>query len=243
MSLLHHLSRTLLDAVYPPACLLCELPLDERPRTAMLCETCRAALIHDPLSACPRCASSVGLGVDVSAGCPRCRDHTFKFASVLRLGPYDHKLRDAVLMMKSLRGETLAESLGVLWFEHQQERFRVLKPQAIVPIPLHFRRRWQRGYNQAEALADQIAAGLGVPCRPVWLRRIRHTPMQTASSASARRENVKGAFAAFRPAAVSNLRILLVDDVLTTGATVDAATDALLKAGAAQVDAAILAHR
>jgi ComF family protein len=113
----------------------------------------------------------------------------------------------------------------------------------VVPVPLHWRRRWGRGHNQAEALGREIARGLGVPFDPWVLQRVRHTPQQLQPSASARRENVKGAFRARSGATVARQTVLLVDDVMTTGSTAGEAARTLRGAGAARVIVAILARR
>jgi len=145
--------------------------------------------------------------------------------------------------MKYSQGETLAETLGLVWVEHQRDLFNRLNPDLILPVPLHFWRRLRRGYNQAQSLAEMIARRLSRPCRPRWLRRIRDTPLQSMQSATARRQNVIGAFALSAWAQVKDSRVLLIDDVLTTGATADAVAGVLIHAGAAQVDVAVLAHR
>jgi ComF family protein len=198
-----------------------------------LCQRCAAAL-PSPLAYCRRCASSVGPG----AACNRCAAERYHYERVTRLGIYDGTLRDAVLAMKFEAGEPLARTLGRLLARHIET-----KPDAVVPVPLHWRRRWSRGYNQAQALAESLAKGLACPCNSKVLKRVRATPQQFSQSATARRENVKGAFAVRRAAAIQGRRILLVDDVLTTGATASEAARALLQAGAKTVDVAVLAHR
>ena len=224
---------------FPPACLVCDADL--RAAGGHFCGECRAALAREEFATCPRCASPVGPHADVSDGCPRCRGERFHFASAVRLGPYAGRLRDAILLTKRGGAEALAGRLGELWGGERREQLLVGDPQFLVPVPLHWRRRWARGYNQADELAFGLSRVLDLPCRRDALRRTAHTAMQSQTSSRAeRRANLAGRFHARRP--VPGARILLVDDVLTTGATADAATVALLAAGAAQVRVAVLAH-
>jgi ComF family protein len=143
--------------------------------------------------------------------------------------------------MKHLPGEGLAEVMGELWAAHLEKRLCEMKADVIVPMPLHWLRRLQRGYNQSEALARAMAKRLGVPCKPSCLRRIRYTAQQQQKSAAARRENVRNAFFAPPRAGLRDKTILLVDDVLTTGSTANDAARALRAAGAKRVVVAVLA--
>jgi len=104
----------------------------------------------------------------------------------------------------------------------------------IVPMPLHWRKRWQRGFNQAELLAIEIGCRTNVPVRNA-LRRMRNTPSQAGLTSSKRRQNVSGAFQAKKPATLDGRRVLLIDDVMTTGATAASCSRALKRAGARQV--------
>jgi ComF family protein len=152
-------------------------------------------------------------------------------------------LREVILRLKQATGEGLAEVIGRLWVEHATEKLRQLKADVVIPVPLHWFRHWRRGYNQAETLAAAAAQGLRLPCLPRCLRRIRNTPKQTLQSApSQRRANVRGAFVARQSRALAGKRVLLIDDVLTTGATASEAARALRSAGAASVAVAVLAH-
>src|SRR5262249_59116471 len=112
----------------------------------------------------------------------------------------------------------------------------------VVPVPLHWLRRWQRGYNQSEAIARTLARALGVPCQPHVVRRVRRTLTQANLSLTARRENMRGAFEPRRGAALRGKTVLLVDDVMTTGSTVHEAAPALKKGGAGRVILAALAR-
>jgi ComF family protein len=234
-----HAWQPLADLLYPPRCLVCHRP----PRLSRdrFCDECRPALFQDASLACPRCAMTVGpFGVQ-GGRCPACRHQPLGFEAALRLGVYDDQLGEAVRLIKHAVHEGLAEELGEQWAEARRQAFDTLGPDAVVPVPLHWRKRLQRGYNQSAALAFGLARRLGKPYRPRWLKRIRATEEQKAqASLAARRENVKDAFSA-RPDAAGQ-HVLLVDDVMTTGATASEAAGALLKAGSSRVTVAVLAR-
>jgi ComF family protein len=241
---LHALGRDLVQGLvallYPGICVACgrSLPPEEHP----FCATCRRELTSDPHPTCPRCASSVGPHVVLDNGCLACRGEKFHFERVLRLGPHEGLRRELILQMKNASGENMAEWLGGLWAEHAEPVLRPLGADVIVPIPLHWRRWWSRGYNQSAVLARALADRLGLPCRPRWLRRVRHTPRQTEQSAAARRANVAGVFQVSRGAVFRDRTVLLVDDVLTTGSTASEAARVLRAAGARAVFVAVVAH-
>ena len=115
---------------------------------------------------------------------------------------------------------------------------------ALVPVPLHWRRLWARRFNQSAALAEAISASSGIAGRHAALRRVKATPQQVGLSRSRARHNVQGAFRVAPPskAEVAGRRLIVVDDVLTSGATSDACARALLRAGAAQVDVLVFAR-
>lgn len=226
--------------LFPGSCWMCGQMLASG--QTGFCPACRQALTTDPLPTCPRCSSSVGPHVELSGGCQRCRGMSFAFDEALRLGPYDGLLRDAVLRMKDWQGEGLAEMLGALWAEHAGVRLRSKGLDAVVPVPLHWARRWLRGYNQSQALARTLAAGIDVPCESGWLRRVRWTGAQTPLPAAERRKNLRGAFRARRGLNLEGKTVLLVDDVLTTGTTASEAARALRAARPARIIVAVLAH-
>lgn len=242
LSTLRELVRGFDRLIYPPHCLVCSAPFDPQGPHS-LCPPCLQALSSDPFPACPRCCSSIGPHVATDDGCSRCRGERFAFDGGRRFGVYDGRLKDAVLQMKTLSGESLAETLGLIWAARDRQAFEELGPDVVIPVPLHWRRRVARGYSQSAAVASFLARGLDRPFNGAWLRRVKATPKQFTQSPTARRENLKDAFRTTWRCRVRGKRVLLVDDVLTTGATCHEAAKALKAAGAAQVWAAVLAHR
>jgi len=235
--------RTLFDGflrlAFPPSCFGCGELLT--PAVADFCPECRQALLADGQPSCPRCGSDVGPFVPLDGGCSRCRDTKFHFERVFRLGGCDGLRRDVVLRMKHGAGETLADAAGQVMAERLAAQLKGLCPQVVIPVPLHWRRRLERGYNQSDMLASSLARRLEVPCRPSWLRRIRNTPQQTQQTPAGRRDNVRGAFRAGRRGRLRAKTVVLVDDVLTTGSTCSEAARSLCHAGAEHVIVAVLA--
>src|SRR5262249_1510901 len=137
------------------------------------CDACEKALSFDPDSVCPRCAATTGPYTIRDGACALCRGVNYHFDRVHRLGPYGGLLRDVVLRMKNSGGQITAEVMGGFWAKIMAGRLRDLGATVIVPVPLHWYRHWQRGYNQSEVLARALARELGAPCRHRWLRRIK----------------------------------------------------------------------
>jgi ComF family protein len=241
MSLVRELGRGLLQLLYPNVCQACDRGLPEE--QTRFCAACRDALTRNLLPNCPRCAQSIGPYALLDGGCSACRDLRYHFDAVFRMGPYEEPLRGLILRAKHARGEGTADALGALWAEHCFPVLAGLNARTVVPIPLHWWRRLQRGFNQSEAFARRLADRLNVPCRSRWLRRTRYTLPQTQQTPSGRVANVRGAFRAtgFAHGKVSGT-VILVDDVLTTGSTCSEASRALKEAGAERVYVAVLAR-
>lgn len=226
--------------LYPGCCLLCGQLL---PASAKhFCFECRRDVFTDPFLSCPRCAGTVGPFAIAEGRCVACRNESFAFEQTLRLGPYDGLRREVILRLKNQRGESLAELLGECWAEQSAARFASLGLDVLVPVPLHWLRRWRRGYNQSAALCRGLSTHLRLPYSTASLRRVRHTPRQTTQTPAGRKANVRGAFRARSGAFLQDRSVLLVDDVMTTGATVAEASRALLTAGAKRVVVAVLAR-
>lgn len=238
------LARHAVGWIYPNACLVCDTPeIEGAPLRHGLCSECFRVVAVDPHLSCPRCAHTVGPHSDTSDGCGACRADGFAFDRAVRLGPHTGKLRDAVLRMKLPAGEGLADNLGALLAEVLAPRLAGEGVGLVAPVPLHWWRRWSRGYNQAEALARPLAAALGAPFEPRLLRRARRATQHAQTTRAARRANVADAFRVPAGARVSGKTVLLVDDVMTTGSTLDAVARVLIEAGAGRVAVAVAARR
>jgi ComF family protein len=228
--------RTLADAalaiLLAPACAACARPLDS-PTRGPVCGACWAAIVPITPPLCDSCGDPLPSWRVISlehSQCPRCRRNPGHVSLGRAVGAYDGALRAIVHALKYDGRMSVAQPLAVLM--RQQGGDVVRGADACVPVPLHGSRRRARGFNQAEELARH----LGLPMTRA-LCRTRATPSQTDLPAARRHANVRNAFAAVRRADVGGAVLVLVDDVSTTGATLDACARVLLKAGAAEVRA------
>ncbi len=176
---------------------------------------------------------------DIGARCAACLAKPRAFDAARAACLYDETSRDPILKLKHADRVDLAPMLA-RWISRAATEL-IEAADAIAPVPLHRFRLLRRRYNQAAEIARPLAKLTGTPYLPDALRRIRATATQGGRSGSGRRRNVAGAFAA-DPAKVQGLRILLIDDVLTTGATAEGCARALKAAGAARVDLAVVAR-
>lgn len=212
------LLRSLADAVLPQRCPGCGVPAGAE---RLLCERCLARIPRLRTALCARCLS---LGRE---GSP-CRRH--RGFGVHAAWIFDERAAAVVHALKYDDRPGLAAPLGAELAAALPPGRR--RPDLVLDVPLHSARLRERGYNQSAVLADALADALGAPRLPGALVRVRATPPQARLGPAARRANLAGAFAIERPARLRGRQVLVVDDVLTTGATLDAALAALHDAGA-----------
>lgn len=233
--------RATTNVLFPPWCLNCGSDLAGRSSSILICQPCLALLVRPLPPQCPRCAARVPEFREDVRGCPRCRDRRFRFAKVITLGEYDEALRVAVLRTKAAINEALAAELATALFQAREVELRAFAPDVVVPVPLHWRRRLLRQINNAEVMANRLARLLGVPMRRA-LRRRRSTRPQGGLGRAARFENVRGCMRRAWFHRCQGRRVLLVDDIMTTGATCGEAAKTLRRSGAAAVVVAVIAR-
>jgi ComF family protein len=245
--LLARTASSLYDAalalVYPRSCELCEASVERRFDGAA-CSACWQAtqLFNGEELMCGKCGvvlmNAMPQARKVEVRCRRCDAEPFTAARAC--GVYEGALRASVLALK--REPYVAPRVAHMLFEAQQ-RAPLNVATRIVPVPLHAERERERGFNQAAILGRALAAETNLKCDEWSLVRIVHTARHRAGmDAEARRESVESAFEVQRPRLINEERILLVDDVFTTGATVSACASALKKAGAQDVFVLTLAR-
>jgi ComF family protein len=235
------LGRASIDLVYPPSCAFCSAAIPN-PAPIALCGTCHRAIAPADLIQCPRCAAIANLSGQLTGGCARCLGERFRFDRVFALGRYDGELRDAVLRMKHAVEEPLMMAMGRLLAERFGKDIAQLAPDVVVPIPMHWSRRFMRGANSAELMGQHFARTLGLTFAPRALRRRRRTRKLAELSLQERKRVLRDAFCVARGCSFEGAHAILVDDVLTTGTTCDVAARKLKKAGAAAVTVVVAAR-
>jgi competence protein ComFC len=230
---LNPLLSAVLDLVYPRTCAACGRPVLEP--ESHICWDCltRIPLIIDPF--CARCGDPVDGMVEHDYVCSWCREARPHFAQARSAARYRGPLRPALHAFKYEQVTALGADLVTLLQACVSTHFAAVAFDAVTFVPLYPTRERDRTYNQAHLLAAGLGDRLDIPLLTRGLRRVRPTPSQTNFNAIERRANVKGAFEALEPRWLEGRCLLLVDDVMTTGATLNECAGVLRDAGAAAV--------
>lgn len=231
-------AQWIVDVVYPPQCRCCggfaEVDADQ------VCPDCRRRLFQQITHPyCPRCGSEVA-SFEMDAGrCHECRTRTLRIRKTARLGPYAASLQTMLRAYKFHERDCLEPLLG-RWFAAAIQAHGWLdRIDAVTVVPTHWRRHITKTLYPARALAVRTASLLDLPFVDL-LRRLRSGPHQIGLSYSARLTNVRGVFAPRHGVVLNKARLLIIDDVRTTGATLEECARVLLAAGAAEVYAAVI---
>ncbi|OGR38529.1 MAG: hypothetical protein A2051_02965 [Desulfovibrionales bacterium GWA2_65_9] len=266
---LDHLARLaglarplLLDEPRCPGCGRVAQPVPGLDRS--LCPDCCLALAPPEAAACPGCGQLSGLSSDLSSNsasdlaaglppdvpqqpafCRACQESPRPWGRLVAFGAYDGRLRDLILRYKFEGqlglGRQLQECLALAFERSAAVLPELCACELLVPVPLHPRRLSWRGFNQSRELARLVALRRGLPIRQEALKRVRRTVPQMELDRAHRAENIRGAFAA-SPEILAGRTALLVDDIMTTGSTLEECSRMMLAAGAAQVHVLVLAR-
>lgn len=230
------------NLLFPPACQACdgELPAEHKDPW-LICQDCLEAFRTDQ-PACPLCASPIPRGMPDSPDCPRCRKRDYRFDAAIAVGIYRARLQEAVLKMKQAIHEPLTISMGRLLGAQILERLAAHRPELLLPVPMHWTRRLLRGTSTAGMLAEAAARASTIPARFDLLACSRRMQKQGTLTPTERFRNALGAFRLRAGYAIKDAHVLVVDDVLTTGATVSEVAKVLKRAGAARVTVAVVAR-
>lgn len=235
VQLLRDLWSGLLDLVYPPFCLVCKTPGSD-----YLCATCleKIDIIEPPC--CHKCGTPCDPAIYI---CAECREREFHFEFACSVGTYDGTLREAIHALKFACQELMARPLGELMARCYTTSGLPGKVDVAVPIPIHRSRLVDRGFNQSAEIARVFCKRVSLPMETNALVKTKKTRDQVDLPENERFANVEGAFAVSDPDPIQGKRVLIIDDVFTTGATVNEAAKTLRSAGASAVYAYTLARR
>jgi ComF family protein len=244
-SRLRGVADALAAVLFPAPCRVCGQTLDHASRIP-ICRVCLSSLVPYTGPMCADCGrplvSPVTQQNESKPLCHVCRRGLYDFDFSRSYGAYTHAMARAIILLKYHKVLPLGG-----WFAARLQEVAIQYPEifsadVVVPVPVHATRLRERGYNQAELIARPLAKRLGVPFRSYLLVRTRARPDQLKLTQRERWRTVKGAYAIRQGTRVDNLRVLLVDDVMTTGATLDACSRALRSAGASKVVGLVVAR-
>jgi len=232
----------LTDAVYPRRCAFCGEDLSGG-GGRFLCESCRYGVLEpDSSLRCPRCGIGVGEAALVVGSCTHCRGRSFKFERAFDVGSYKGKLREMLMDFKFRRRLYLANELGALLGEKVRREGVTGEVDFITYVPQTFVGRIVRGFNPAELLARKLSRNVDIAVARGLLERSGNARGQRGLCAKERVRNVRGAFRVRRDGFSKGKTFILVDDVLTTGATANECSKVLKRAGARKVFVAVIAR-
>ncbi|MEK7448180.1 MAG: ComF family protein [Planctomycetota bacterium] len=235
-------SAYLLDLVYPRFCLACQVNLQGTDNAYYVCLNCANKIEKiSQTDACLKCGESLGPYVGTRRRCRNCETIHLKFDRAIGAARYDGVLRELIHRYKYNGEKLLVDFLAELLKNKLADENGLLKEiNLIIPVPLHPARLRERGFNQSELLARYLSRSLNIPVSQNHLVRVKKLPPQATLSRPERLRNLRDAFNVKNINPFKNKNILLIDDVLTTGATASSIADTLKKAGAGKVYVAVV---
>jgi ComF family protein len=232
-------ASALFDLVFPPQCVACAAALEDG-TAIQICASCREEIDPAGFVVCPRCASRLPAN-PFEQHCRLCFREAFRFERAIALGNYRGRLRELIYQFKRRNQEPVAFQLGRLLGRRALDQLGSREHiDAVVPMPSHRLRQWTRGMNPALVVAEGVIAETGCELIAGMLRYRRHTAKQGTLSRAKRLKNVRGAMGTNARFASHGMRVLLVDDVMASGATINEAARALRVAGVGSILVAVI---
>lgn len=233
--------RPYADIFFPRICLLCNRVLVNETGES-ICNCCLNELVPDK-NVCQKCSAPVPLSVEENPKKCRLCKSDWMFHRAYSMCTYRSSAAKTARRMKSIKHESLTAEIGQrmgVWFKESSESRPIY--DAIVPIPQYWVRKWVTKYNQATVLAEMVSRETGIALKGHWLYRCKWTEKQGTKTIEERRITARDSFAVAKPREVQGKTILLVDDILTSGATASDAARALRSAGTTKVDVLVFAR-
>ena len=232
--------NAVIDFIYPPRCSFCGHVCGSEEG---ICEDCLSQIHYIDSPLCTRCGKPFPHDFATDHFCGECVTRKRFFSKARAVGVYNGIFRKALHRFKYQWRHCLATPLGTLMAKHMETFFSDgTTYHVIVPVPLHPRRLRQRGYNQCDYIAEGLSGTLGIPWDNGLLSRVSSSSSQTAKSRPERWESLDKAFQVRDPWMIDGKHILLIDDVVTTGSTLEACADEILGSGSTRVSIATLAY-
>ena len=243
------IQQKFLSFVFRPKCFVCSESLQDNAKSrpdgnpAQICFDCLDAM-QDPLAIrCELCCAVLRQPSPFAGRCANCRDWKPKFENAVSIANYCGVLRDTVVEIKRDFCDVKAYQLGLLLGEQFELLARIDDVDAVIAVPSHWRRRWsRRGFQPSDLLADGFCKATGLTKMSNALKCVKFVEKQSRMLPGQRIKNVKKSFAVSRRANLKRLRVVLIDDVMTTGTTIDECANVLLAAGATSVQVATAAR-
>lgn len=230
---MRNIVQNILEIVYPPHCCVCKGPSRES-----ICASCEKTL---PLLSPPYCRKC-GTPEHLDGLCSRCQTESPSFDRVRSSCAYSGSMKKAIASFKFHGKRRLAQALAPLMLQLFEREFALDTIDFIIPVPLHAKRESRRGFNQSTLLGEHLSEARHIPLKPELLERIRDTATMNKLGWPERRENMKGAFRIKDAESVKAAHILLIDDIITTGATLNEIAHLLKMNGASRVQGITLAR-
>lgn len=240
-SIMGFLLKSIIDFIFPPICSICGKPYGSELEVG-ICPHCISQIKYIETPLCSQCGKPFYSEVLADHLCGNCLTKKRYFNRARAMGYYDGILRKSIHLLKYKLRHNLAFPLANLMADRMQYFFKGTTYHLVVPVPLHPRRLRERGFNQALSLARLMSRKYKIPLDSCILVRRRKTKQQVGLSEQDRKDNVKGAFSLLKSDKVVDKNVLLVDDVYTSGNTVEECSKVLVKAGARGVDVLTLAR-